>query len=97
MVVFETAETKPLVYLQATLFESLRLYPPSPLERKNVMADDILPSGHQVRRGEAILVSIYAIGRMKSLWGNDCHEFRPERWLSEDGTTIQYLLQIFGF
>jgi cytochrome P450 len=90
MVVFEPAETKPLVYLQATLFESLRLYPPGPIERKNVMGDDILPSGHRVRRGEAILVSIYAIGRMESVWGKDCHEFRPERWLSEDGTRLQY-------
>jgi cytochrome P450 len=91
MVVFEPSETKPLVYLQATLFESLRLYPPGPLERKNVVADDVLPSGHRVRRGEAILVSIYAMGRMESVWGKDSHEFRPERWLSEDGTKLRYV------
>ncbi|AQK52051.1 cytochrome P450 family 96 subfamily A polypeptide 1 [Zea mays] len=90
MVVFEPSETKPLVYLQATLFESLRLYPPGPLERKNVVADDVLPSGHRVRRGEAILVSIYAMGRMESVWGKDSHEFRPERWLSEDGTKLRF-------
>uniref|UniRef100_A0A2N9GTQ4 Cytochrome P450 n=1 Tax=Fagus sylvatica TaxID=28930 RepID=A0A2N9GTQ4_FAGSY len=24
-------------------------------------------------------------GRMRSTWGEDCLEFRPERWLSEDG------------
>ncbi|EES14820.1 noroxomaritidine synthase [Sorghum bicolor] len=91
MVVFEPAETKPLVYLQAALFESLRLYPPGPIECKNAMGDDILPSGHRVRRGEVILVSIYAIGRMESVWGKDCHEFRPERWISEDGTRLQYV------
>ncbi|KAF8654924.1 hypothetical protein HU200_061353 [Digitaria exilis] len=26
-----------------------------------------------------------------SLWGKDCHEYRPERWLSEDGTKLRYV------
>ena len=25
------------------------------------------------------------MGRMESIWGKDCLEFRPERWLGEDG------------
>lgn len=91
MVVFEAEDTKPLVYLQAALFESLRLYPPVPLEGKIVMEDDVLPSGHQVWHGEAILISIFAMGRMESVWGKDCHEFRPERWLSEDGTKLLFV------
>lgn len=27
----------------------------------------------------------YAMGRMKFIWGEDAEEFRPERWLDEDG------------
>ena len=27
----------------------------------------------------------YAMGRMKFIWGDDAEEFRPERWLNEDG------------
>ena len=23
------------------------------------------------------------MGRMESIWGKDCHEFRPERWLKD--------------
>jgi cytochrome P450 len=91
MVFFEPEETKALVYLQAAVFESLRLYPPGPIERKTVLADDVLPSGHQLRSGETILVSIYAMGRMESLWSRDCHEYRPERWLSEDGEKLRYV------
>jgi cytochrome P450 len=91
MVFFEPEETKELVYLQAALFESLRLYPPGPIERKVALADDVLPSGHQLRSGETILVSIYAMGRMESLWSGDCHEYRPERWLSEDGAKLRYV------
>ncbi|WVZ91685.1 hypothetical protein U9M48_037824 [Paspalum notatum var. saurae] len=94
MVVFEPEETKGLVYLEAAILETLRLYPPGPLERKAVLADDVLPSGHQLCSGETILVSIYAMGRMEALWGKDCHEYRPERWLisrSHDGCAANKL------
>ncbi|EES13627.1 noroxomaritidine synthase [Sorghum bicolor] len=91
MVFFESEETKDLVYLQAALFESLRLYPPGPFERKVVLADDVLPSGHRLCSGETILISIYSMGRMEALWGKDCYEYRPERWLSEDGGKLRYV------
>jgi cytochrome P450 len=41
-----------------------------------------------VRAGDKILVWLYAMGRMEDVWGGDCREFRPERWISaaaEDG------------
>jgi hypothetical protein len=25
------------------------------------------------------------MARMESVWGEDCREYRPERWLSKDG------------
>ena len=25
------------------------------------------------------------MGRIEEIWGTDCHEFRPERWLSDTG------------
>uniref|UniRef100_A0A0D9VY78 Uncharacterized protein n=1 Tax=Leersia perrieri TaxID=77586 RepID=A0A0D9VY78_9ORYZ len=85
MVVFGPEETKPLVYLQAALFESMRLYPPGPIERKATLADDVLPSGHTVRAGDNILIPLYAMGRTASVWGEDCGVYRPERWVTEDG------------
>lgn len=91
MVFFEPEETKDLVYLQAALFETLRLYPPGPFERKMVLADDVLPSGHRLCSGETILISIYSMGRMEALWGKDCDEYRPERWLTEDGAKLRYV------
>jgi cytochrome P450 len=85
MVVFEPEETKPLVYLHAALFESMRLYPPGPIERKEALAGDVLPSGHAVRAGDKILVPLYGLGRRQAAWGKDCAEYRPERWITEDG------------
>ncbi|XP_006659981.3 noroxomaritidine synthase 2-like [Oryza brachyantha] len=83
-VTFSAEDTKPLVYLQAALLESLRLYPPGPIERKTVLTSDTMPSGDEVRAGDTVLVSLYSMGRMESLWGKDCREYRPERWLSDD-------------
>ncbi|KMZ72076.1 hypothetical protein ZOSMA_16G00400 [Zostera marina] len=74
-----------LAYLKAALSETLRLYPSVPQDSKHVVADDILPDGTFVPAGSAITYSIYSIGRMESVWGNDCMEFRPERWLEQDG------------
>ncbi|PUZ44967.1 hypothetical protein GQ55_8G182600 [Panicum hallii var. hallii] len=91
MVVFEPEELKDLVYLRAALFESLRLFPSGPIERKAVIADDVLPSGHKVHAGETVLVPVYSMGRMESVWGGDCREYRPERWLSEDGARLRFV------
>ncbi|CAL4993046.1 unnamed protein product [Urochloa decumbens] len=86
-VVFEPEKLRGLVYLRAAVLESLRLYPPGPIERKAVVADDVLPSGHAVCAVETVLVPVYSMGRMESVWGEDCREYRPERWIStsEDG------------
>jgi long-chain fatty acid omega-monooxygenase len=78
-----------LVYLKAALAETLRLYPSVPQDSKYVVADDVLPDGTVVPAGSAITYSIYSVGRMESVWGKDCAEFRPERFLSADGTRFE--------
>ncbi|GJN02085.1 hypothetical protein PR202_ga19403 [Eleusine coracana subsp. coracana] len=78
-----------LVYLKAALSETLRLYPSVPEDSKHVVADDVLPDGTPVPAGSSVTYSIYSAGRMKAVWGDDCLEFRPERWLSPDGTKFE--------
>ncbi|KAL9388407.1 hypothetical protein Peur_017012 [Populus x canadensis] len=72
-------------YLHAVVNESLRLYPPVQFDSKFAMEDDVLPDGTLVRRGTRVTYHPYAMGRMERIWGIDCMEFRPERWL-ENGT-----------
>jgi fatty acid omega-hydroxylase len=78
-------EVDSLIYLKAALSETLRLYPSVPQDSKHVVADDVLPDGTFVPAGSSVTYSIYASGRMKTTWGEDCLEFKPERWLSSDG------------
>ncbi|RAL44020.1 hypothetical protein DM860_014157 [Cuscuta australis] len=79
-------ELKTLVYLHAALCESLRLYPPVPFQHKEPTEVDTLPSGHLVHPKMKIMFSLYAMGRMETIWGEDACEFKPERWISERGT-----------
>ncbi|XP_004237624.1 alkane hydroxylase MAH1-like [Solanum lycopersicum] len=84
--VFNVHELNKLVYLHGALCDSLRLYPPVPFQHKEPLKEDTLPSGHKVHPKTMILFSLYAMARTESIWGKDCLEFKPERWISETGT-----------
>ncbi|XP_010419577.1 PREDICTED: cytochrome P450 86A2 isoform X2 [Camelina sativa] len=87
----EFDEVDRLVYLKAALSETLRLYPSVPEDSKHAVNDDILPDGTFVPAGSSVTYSIYAAGRMKTTWGEDCLEFKPERWISpEDGKFVNH-------
>ncbi|KAM3280993.1 alkane hydroxylase MAH1 [Capsicum chacoense] len=83
---FNVQELNKLVYLHGALCDSLRLYPPVPFQHKKPLENDTLPSGHKVHPKLKIMFPLYAMGRMESIWGEDCLEFKPERWISERGT-----------
>ena len=80
-----------LVYLHAALCEALRLYPPIPFEHKSNLKSDVLPSGHMIKSNTMIVYSLYSVGRVEEIWGEDCLEFKPERWVSKKGGTIHVL------
>ncbi|XP_020224547.1 cytochrome P450 86A1 [Cajanus cajan] len=82
-------EAEKLVYLKAALTETLRLYPSVPQDFKHAVADDVLPDGTAVPAGSTVTYSIYAVARMKSVWGEDCMEFKPERFLSVQGNRFE--------
>ncbi|CAN7027488.1 unnamed protein product [Brassica rapa subsp. trilocularis] len=74
-----------LVYLQGALFEAMRLYPPVSFGRKSPVKSDVLPSGHKVDANSKIIICLYALGRMRAVWGKDAFKFKPERWITENG------------
>lgn len=78
-VTFTPEELSSMVYLHRAVCETLRLYPVVPYEEKGALEEDELPSGEKVAAVSKVLLSVYAMGRMESIWGKDCMEFRPER------------------
>lgn len=82
-------QLKELQYLQAAIYESMRVYPPVQFDSKFSLSDDVLPDGTRVRKGTRVTYHSYAMGRMEGIWGKDCLEFRPERWLNADGMFCQ--------
>ncbi|GMF30294.1 unnamed protein product [Phytophthora fragariaefolia] len=78
---FTFDEVKKLKYLEAVVFEAVRLYPALPFNVKNAVKDDYLPDGTFVPAGADVVYSPWFMGRNGALWGGDSLEFRPERWL----------------
>lgn len=77
-------ELREMHYLHAAISEAMRLYPPVAVDTKACLKDEVLPDGTFIRGGWFITYNTYAMGRMESIWGKDCREFRPERWLDVD-------------
>ncbi|KAG2125599.1 cytochrome P450 [Suillus cothurnatus] len=87
-----------LPYLDAVVHEILRLYPPLGESTRLAAADDIIPLSEPVRaesgemmnsisiaKGTLITISSTGINRSSAIWGPDSKEFKPDRWLTEDG------------
>lgn len=82
-------QMRELHYLQAAVYESMRLYPPVQFDSKFCLNDDVLPDNTFVKRGTRVTYHPYAMGRMQDIWGPDCLEFKPERWLKDGGVFCQ--------
>ncbi|XLR13629.1 hypothetical protein HN51_034533 [Arachis hypogaea] len=85
----EVKNLNKLVYLHGAICEALRLFPPVPFEHKCAIKSDILPSGDCIGPNTMIYYSLYSMGRMEQIWGKDCLEFKPEKWISEKRSNIQ--------
>ena len=51
------------------------------MDPKACRGDDVLPDGTVVGKNWFVMYHAYAMGRMESIWGKNCEEFWPERWL----------------
>ena len=78
----EESDIKNLVYLQAVVKETLRLYPPSPiLALRAAMENCTLSNGYEVTPGTRLLLNAWQIHHDERVWTNP-NEFQPERFLT---------------
>ncbi|XP_062159506.1 cytochrome P450 CYP82D47-like isoform X2 [Alnus glutinosa] len=75
------SDMKNLVYLQAILKETMRLYPPGPLSIPHESSEDCTLAGYHIPAGTRLLVNLSKIQRDPHVW-SDPNEFRPERFLT---------------
>ncbi|KAK0715423.1 cytochrome P450 [Lasiosphaeris hirsuta] len=81
-------QIRAISFLSSVVKESLRLYPPVPVNNREAVRTTILPTGGgpdgtspmMVRKGEMVFFSQYVTSRKKNIFGEDADNFRPERW-----------------
>ncbi|KAI3830721.1 hypothetical protein MKX03_017302 [Papaver bracteatum] len=96
-IVFTADELKKMAYLEAALSETLRLYPSVPHDIKEAREDDVLPNGTTVKKKDLIIYSMYGIGRTEAIWGKDCREFKPERWIKNGKAVAESQFKFLAF
>lgn len=77
----QESDIKNLVYLQAVIKETLRLYPPAPMGLPHESMEDCHVGGYRVPKGTRLVLNIHSIQRDPKVW-SDPNEFRPERFLT---------------
>lgn len=78
----DDSDINKLVYLQAIIKETLRLYPAAPLAAPRQFSEDCNLAGYHVPKGTWLMVNIWKLQRDPEIW-SDPYEFRPERFLDE--------------
>ncbi|KAH9988110.1 cytochrome P450 [Russula compacta] len=97
-----------MTYLDYVTREVLRLYTPATQTDRVAKKDTVVPLSepfidrhgvkrHELRlgKGDVILIPILAVHRLKSLWGEDADEFKPERWESIPDA-VKAMPSVFG-
>ncbi|XP_022123240.2 cytochrome P450 4C1-like [Pieris rapae] len=68
-----------LIYLEAVIKESMRIYPIVPVTAR-VLDRDLKLKTYTLSKGRTCFMFVYGIHR-HPMWGEDREEFKPERWL----------------
>lgn len=84
--VLDTSIFRPsdLPYIMAVFYETLRLFPPVPLEIKECQQPSVLPDGTLLDKNMVVCWCTWAINRSALIWGKDAETFRPERWIHDN-------------
>jgi cytochrome P450 len=70
-----------MTMLNALLNEMMRLEPPLPITLRKTVRNSTV-GNHAVKAGTYIVISPYAMGRSRAIWGPKASQFDPYRWIT---------------
>ncbi|KAH9444170.1 hypothetical protein KEM48_010989 [Puccinia striiformis f. sp. tritici PST-130] len=82
--------SKEFKWAHAVILEALRLHPSIPKNVRFALKADKIPGGPVIEAGDAVRWSDWAMARDPQVWGDDCLEFRPARWIDDNGNIKQF-------
>ncbi|KAA0064424.1 cytochrome P450 81E8-like [Cucumis melo var. makuwa] len=80
----EEGDVSELKYLEAIIYETLRMFPAAPLLVPHECSEDCSIEGFEVPKGTMLLVNAWGIHRDPKVW-EDPTSFQPERFLNWEG------------
>ena len=83
-------------YTEAFTMEVLRIRPAVPYGVPHAVTEDVEFRGFLIPKGTAVYSSIYSTHHDPDVWG-DPENFRPERFLSSDGSKVEKHESFLGF
>lgn len=92
--ILSAVEIAQLPILRGCILETLRLYPPVPVDLKAAAQDDTLPDGRKVKAGTKIVFEIFCMGRLEKYW-EKANEFDPDRWNRMEKLPSAYEFPVF--
>ncbi|KXL43926.1 hypothetical protein M433DRAFT_151346 [Acidomyces richmondensis BFW] len=91
----EEAEQMP--YLQAVMYEALRLHPAVGMSLPRVVPEGgTTVAGKHLPAGTVVGVNPWVIHRNEEVYGDDVEAFQPERWIREDNGDMHRFFFAFG-
>jgi len=78
---FSNLNAKNFPYLNACIYETLRLHPPVPFDPKFAVKDTMLPDGTKLPKHAQVIYVPFVMNRDTTRYGPDAESFRPERWI----------------
>nr|XP_017220500.1 PREDICTED: cytochrome P450 CYP82H23-like [Daucus carota subsp. sativus] len=76
------SDVKNLPYLRAIVKETLRLYPPAPLNGPHEAIEDCTLAGFHISAGTRLFANLWKLQRDPRIW-SDPLDFRPDRFIEE--------------
>jgi cytochrome P450 len=91
------SSVRDLPYLNACIKEALRIHTPIPMPLPRLAPKGgIEIDGRVFPEGITLSGSPWVLHHSRALWGDDVAEFKPERWLGDNGIRLEKYFMPFG-